>query len=352
MIVGKVRRDFILPATAGSRCRYVELPKMAASGVVGPANPYISHAWSGYWGDLVAAVLDGNTDANNIDTKAIIALDAASLMLPQIRIQIAFLRVWCLTEIYYASACVPNMRIIMKNGGAYSKINSVIKFTSSNEILLRESSSTILRMWKGALNRLVDQLVRAAVFSSHASSIYSSDFLPIFQCALLGNDTAREMLLSIGLDVDILDSESGMTPPIDACKKTNKNITCLMLAAFGSNFTSMKILIENGADVNLKDCNGISTLLALISMMAGDGDKHAEILIERGANVNHTANKSFTPLLFASCATLPWKGILNLLSFCLGIIMELADKKKKDSDGKTCGYLEIADILATRCTSK
>eukprot|EP00854_Cymbomonas_tetramitiformis_P001101 gene1101-1654_t len=52
----RVVRDIIKPATADTCCRFVELPDMAGSGVVGPAEVFASHCWGSPWGDLVAAV--------------------------------------------------------------------------------------------------------------------------------------------------------------------------------------------------------------------------------------------------------------------------------------------------------
>ena len=39
----QVRREYVLPATAATRCRYVELPHMRESGHVGAAATFISH---------------------------------------------------------------------------------------------------------------------------------------------------------------------------------------------------------------------------------------------------------------------------------------------------------------------
>jgi len=53
---GDVLRDFIVPMTSGSRCRFVELEVMQKSGVVGPATTFISHCNKALFGDLVAAL--------------------------------------------------------------------------------------------------------------------------------------------------------------------------------------------------------------------------------------------------------------------------------------------------------
>ena len=69
----QVRREYILPATMKTRCRYVDLPHMKKlkrgfnsngdvndmSHVVGHASTFCSHCWGGKWGDLVAAISDG-----------------------------------------------------------------------------------------------------------------------------------------------------------------------------------------------------------------------------------------------------------------------------------------------------
>jgi len=59
---GDVLRDFIVPMTSGSRCRFVELDVMQKSGVVGPATTFISHCNKALFGDLVAALCDGGAD--------------------------------------------------------------------------------------------------------------------------------------------------------------------------------------------------------------------------------------------------------------------------------------------------
>jgi len=59
---GEVLRDFIVPLTSGSRCRFVELDAMQKSGVVGRATTFISHCNKALFGDLVAALCDGGAD--------------------------------------------------------------------------------------------------------------------------------------------------------------------------------------------------------------------------------------------------------------------------------------------------
>ena len=54
----RVVRDIIKAATAGTRCRYVDLPEVQATGCVGEADTFGSHCWNATWGHLVASLSD------------------------------------------------------------------------------------------------------------------------------------------------------------------------------------------------------------------------------------------------------------------------------------------------------
>ena len=56
----RVVRDIIKPATAGTRCRYAQLPEMSPH--VASAAVFMSHCWGASWGDLVCAAADGASD--------------------------------------------------------------------------------------------------------------------------------------------------------------------------------------------------------------------------------------------------------------------------------------------------
>jgi hypothetical protein len=55
-------RNFVVPFTSGSRCRFVELEAMQKSGVVGEANTFLSHCNKATFGTLIAALCDGGAD--------------------------------------------------------------------------------------------------------------------------------------------------------------------------------------------------------------------------------------------------------------------------------------------------
>ena len=170
MTTQDVYRKFIFPATEARRCRYVELDHMR--GITGPASTFISHCRGGTWGDLVAAVCDGDADRSRrvwIDIfacrqypssrpdldfqytirhcssflvvcsslKEVAELGTSRILsrLPKnIRDKIAFLRVECLVEIYSATQC-KDMPIIMR-GGSYRMINkNTFTFDHNREML-------------------------------------------------------------------------------------------------------------------------------------------------------------------------------------------------------------------------
>eukprot|EP01036_Dinobryon_divergens_P032438 gene32438-42026_t len=56
---GRVRRDYIIPMTKDFRCRFVDLPVMQESDIVGLADIFISFSNATLFGDLIAAISDG-----------------------------------------------------------------------------------------------------------------------------------------------------------------------------------------------------------------------------------------------------------------------------------------------------
>ncbi len=61
----EVVRDVIKPLTRSRRCRFVELPEVAASGAGGKAQVFVSHTWGAPFSLLVGALIvafDGDDD--------------------------------------------------------------------------------------------------------------------------------------------------------------------------------------------------------------------------------------------------------------------------------------------------
>jgi len=58
----QVQQKLIVPMTKAGRCRFIDLPAIKDSGIVGTAVTFICHCWDGNFGDLVAAICDGALD--------------------------------------------------------------------------------------------------------------------------------------------------------------------------------------------------------------------------------------------------------------------------------------------------
>ena len=148
----QVRRDYVIPMTSAKRCRFVDLPSMMANNIVGPSNIFVSHTWSGKFGDVVAGVCDGRSDYSVriwLDifatlqwptTKVVEELKfevavqrSASFVIvcptlrytewcrgteemKSIRLTLPFFRGWCIYEIFFAMI-TPGVTVIVKFGG-------------------------------------------------------------------------------------------------------------------------------------------------------------------------------------------------------------------------------------------
>ena len=164
----RVVRDIVKPETAELRCRYADLPSVRATGAVGEATTFASHTWGAKWGGLVSALADGGADRSRrvwVDIFAIrqwpgnaadlafggvvsrcksfvVVCQAANLceyneqdrnargaaymsmdemfarridlVPPEVRKLIAFLRVWCLVELF--AAVEAKLVVVMKAG--------------------------------------------------------------------------------------------------------------------------------------------------------------------------------------------------------------------------------------------
>jgi hypothetical protein len=58
----KVCRDYIVPATQTTRCRFVDLPEMQVSRNIGRASTYICHCWGAPFGLIAATLRDDGLD--------------------------------------------------------------------------------------------------------------------------------------------------------------------------------------------------------------------------------------------------------------------------------------------------
>lgn len=143
---------------------------------------------------------------------------------------------------------------------------------------------------------------------------------------LLGDPVVVGCLIDNGANVNETD-KNGVTPLIEAC--------------YLGYSRTVKLLLENGADVNFKDNNGRTAL------MVASYQGHRELvrsLIEKSADVNQKDNNGRTALMYSSIAG---KSQIAELLFYSGVIIDV-----KDSSGLTaisyavqCYHQEMADML-------
>ena len=138
-----------------------------------------------------------------------------------------------------------------------------------------------------------------------------------------------QYLLDENVDDLFETGELGRTPFLSACSAK-------------SGLKKLKILVDNDANINVKDDNSDNCL----TITACDGDsKMLDFLIENGADVDKKGAGEKTALLSACC--LP--GNLENLRFLLKETD--SDKKGQDSDGDNCMTLvcEFGDFMMLKC---
>ena len=99
--------------------------------------------------------------------------------------------------------------------------------------------------------------------------------------------------------------------------------------ACGWHYETARLLIENGADVNVKDKDGDTPLLAVSSARSEEGMDMMRLLIEKGANVNVKNSKGTTPLLASLSGVTQSDEMARLL------VERGADVNAKDNEGMT-----------------
>ncbi|MBL7016002.1 MAG: ankyrin repeat domain-containing protein [Kiritimatiellales bacterium] len=134
---------------------------------------------------------------------------------------------------------------------------------------------------------------------------------------------------------------SALEKDMPADQKDANGNSALMAAAFNGQVESMKVLIDAGADVNLRINQGVTPLMAA----CGPYPAAVRLLLENGAEVNATDEiESFTALMYAA---------VEGLSPIVDILLEYgADPAMVDVDNDTAGnfarqrgFIALADKL-------
>jgi ankyrin repeat protein len=112
----------------------------------------------------------------------------------------------------------------------------------------------------------------------------------------------------------------------DLEKKDKYGNTALLLASnpWGGNDDAIPALVKDGANINVKNNNGISPLLNLVF---SENPKLIKLLIDRGADINILGNDGDSPLLMATR--------MNKYNIVKLLLQHGARKEIKNKNGKT-----------------
>ena len=157
----------------------------------------------------------------------------------------------------------------------------------------------------------------------------SGGMTPIHYAAWFAHADVVRLLLDRGAEVNVKDN-AGLTPLHYAAKDVYVDVIMLLL--------------NRGADVNAKDNDGWTPLHD--ATWEGHADV-AVVLLDRGAQVNGKNNNGWTPLHYAA-----WYGHVDVATLLLG---RGAEVNCKDNKGKTplrfaigLGHVDVATLLLDR----
>lgn len=354
-----VRRNIILPATASSRCRYVDLPEVHQSGAVGRATTFVSHCWGAPWGSLVTAITSGSYDPNrriwcdlfavrqwegsdtpNGDYQNVIKLCTSFILCcsprPSHRLNsvdplsgdakkiLSLYRTWCLIELHAAVSA--KLEIVIRCG-AYQRpsfLNSHHSFKPNITLLeklveivdLSHSLTTLsedhARLLKDAeecpggvegVNDVVKSAVKGTVL---CGSLNENDNLYHAVCGdtvalnILKQDPGRSLVQAaargyLSLVRELSADCGGASVNVEA---RYHDYTALMAAAAGGHVETVKYLLSMGSSVEA--AHPLTGNTALFYAACHGFHLTADCLLLKGAAIDAQNSSLQTPLMLAA----------------------------------------------------
>eukprot|EP01035_Chromulina_nebulosa_P025430 gene25430-biopygen16455 len=357
---GEVLRNFVIPLTSGSRCRFVELEAMRKAGVVGQAVTFISHCNKAFFGDLVAGLCDGGADLtrrvwvdiftvrqwpsskSDLHFEVVIRQCSAFMVVcpsiqevthmsdadiygrrfpPIAKARVPFFRIWCLYEIYYAA--IEGKPIVMKGGSCcleeLSEGRQAIRFNSDRVMLIymyyaievEQAEATVASDKAFIFKKILSYKEGVAGFNSRvrgvlAGAVEACDH-PDLHCAVCGDATAVAALRKRANDFIPIAAAGGFQAVLKDLLHKNSGLihtsrsqsgmTAIMLAAVGGHFTCLEWLLEYDADVNAVRPDGWT---AIMLAAVGGHLTCLEWLGGKGANIHAIGLDGKTALMLAA----------------------------------------------------
>jgi len=141
------------------------------------------------------------------------------------------------------------------------------------------------------------------------------------------NITELKKLLMDGADIN-----AKYTAPSSDDKTDWENFTVLMVATQYRDLETVRFLVENGADVNAQDKNGVSALAKAVALKFPD---IVQFFVDNSANINSSNSLGFTPLM--SAAYIGNAEIVRIL------LKAGADINQRNTDGNTAIMIAVME---------
>ena len=328
----RVCRDFILPPTKDTRCRYAELPEMKSSGNTGKASTYICHCWGAPFGLLVKAVSEDDasldrfvwidifavrqwpSDHPDLSFPAVIKRCSALIVVspyvrelrdisaedrrsrntnaipPRALSTVPFFRTWCLWEMYIA-ASKPDMMLQLKCGANDATIDEFREYLAAMHAMVDISTASTTIDSDHLM--LIDQAMKSEGGIDEVNAVICRT-LSVY----LHQDDENHALsiLSLAFMGDPLPSSKLFSENNESAKRlyfylaAQNGLAAVLQEMFKRNYLSK-------TDVNTKFKDGVT---ACMLACQGGHEFSLEVLIENGGDVHLRDKLGRTACLYAA----------------------------------------------------